>query len=257
MTHYTTQCATPEAWITRNQNRLKQYAEKTVYLNDGDEFEIELYNPTTKSVLAKISLNGVLTSQSGIVLKPGQRVYLDRYLDKAQRYKFETYEVKNSAPTKAAIVNNGNLRVDFYDEYTPPSYFGNTFTTYGTNPYFGSTLTSGTGSFTCSSAVGTSSTRSFVSQDSLSFLKQELEDTNSKSIETGRVEAGSASSQNFTTVDMQFNSYSSWSSSWKMLPVSQKKTISPDELKSYCTQCGTKAKKGTWKFCPNCGSSYK
>jgi len=49
----------PCAYVTKGRQRLKQYG-NTVYLNNRDEFEIELYNPTTSKVLAEITLNGKL-----------------------------------------------------------------------------------------------------------------------------------------------------------------------------------------------------
>jgi hypothetical protein len=47
----------PQSFITKSKQRLKQHID-TVYLNNGDEFEIELFNPTQNKVLAKIELNG-------------------------------------------------------------------------------------------------------------------------------------------------------------------------------------------------------
>ena len=45
----------PESFITRGKQRLKQHVD-TVYLNNGDEFEIELYNPTTNKILAQFAI---------------------------------------------------------------------------------------------------------------------------------------------------------------------------------------------------------
>jgi len=42
----------PSAFITKGKLRVKQYSQ-SVYLNNGDEFEIELFNPTQKTILAK------------------------------------------------------------------------------------------------------------------------------------------------------------------------------------------------------------
>ena len=50
--------------ITKNRNRSKIY-ENSVYLKDGENFEIELFNPTTSRVLAKITINGNSISNSG------------------------------------------------------------------------------------------------------------------------------------------------------------------------------------------------
>lgn len=110
----------PTANIAVNKSRIKLYDKQgdlpTYYLQKGQEFQIELFNPTTESVLAKITLNGNVISQGGLVLNPGQRVFLDRYLDVAKKFLFDTYEVSNTQEVKEAIVNNGDFKVQFYRE---------------------------------------------------------------------------------------------------------------------------------------------
>ena len=95
----------PEAHITRSKSksrgRLKIYNDNTVYLDQGEEFEIEVFNPTNKTVLAKIDFNGEMISHSGLVLRPGQRVFLERFFDDNRKFKFEVYEVDNSAKSFA------------------------------------------------------------------------------------------------------------------------------------------------------------
>ncbi len=97
--HYGTVTPMPEAHITRskekNRGRLKIYSTNTVYLEKGEEFEIEIFNPTTESILAKIEINGELIANTGLVLKPAQRVFLERYFDVDRRFKFDVYEVEN------------------------------------------------------------------------------------------------------------------------------------------------------------------
>ena len=87
--YYQTKTGTPCAYITKDRKRLKQFGQN-VYLNNGDEFELELFNPSTTTVLAKIKLDGSYISGGGIVLKPGQRVFLERYLDDPRKFKFES-----------------------------------------------------------------------------------------------------------------------------------------------------------------------
>ena len=109
----------PIAHICINKSRVKIYDKETdpkVYLSKQTEFQIELFNPTTESVLAKITLNGNVISQGGLVLNPGQRVFLDRYLDVAKKFLFDTYEVANTQEVKEAIINNGDFKVQFYRE---------------------------------------------------------------------------------------------------------------------------------------------
>jgi hypothetical protein len=112
----------PSANIAVNKSRLKVYKNNdtpTYYLEKGQEFQIELFNPTTDTVLAKITLNNKLISQGGLILNPGQRVFLDRYLDVAKKFMFDTYEVSNTEEVKEAIANNGDIKVQFYRESMP------------------------------------------------------------------------------------------------------------------------------------------
>jgi len=115
---------TPTANIAINNSRIKLYGKTsevpTYYLQKGQEFQIELHNPTKDTIMAKISLNGKPIAQGGLVLKPAQRVFLDRYIDVAKKFKFDTYEVTNSSENRKAIEDNGDFRVEFYKEQTPP-----------------------------------------------------------------------------------------------------------------------------------------
>ena len=85
--HYTDRSNTPTSHITVKKQRLKQFS-NSVYLKDGDEFEIELFNPTRKTILSKISINGNYISNAGIIIKPGQRVFLERYIDVDKKFVF-------------------------------------------------------------------------------------------------------------------------------------------------------------------------
>lgn len=119
--------AVPSANIAVNKSRLKVYKDAgtvpVYYLKKGQEFQIELFNPTQDTIMAKISLNSKVISQGGLVLKPGERVFLDRYLDVAKKFMFDTYEVSsNNEEVKKAIEKNGDFSVEFYREYKAPAY---------------------------------------------------------------------------------------------------------------------------------------
>ena len=101
--NYTTSVGVPSAYITRKKSRLKIYNGHNVFLNDGDNFEFELHNPKQKSVLAKIKLNGEYISTSGIIIRPGQRVFLERFLDSNNKFEFSTYKVKDNDENRMAI----------------------------------------------------------------------------------------------------------------------------------------------------------
>ncbi len=272
----------PQAWIAVSSNRQKVYdvstgAEK-VYLEDGQEFQIELYNPTQISYVAKIYINGQIISSSGLVLKPGQRYFLDRFIDENKKLIFSTYDVENTKGAKEAIAKNGNLKVDFHAEYFQNFGWNNTgtstftqypstltiptntiFRDYGTYSTPVSTFTTATtGNITYTS--GTTNTY-FCAQNPVTTntLGSSINSSNTRSksansIETGRIEKGGKSDQNFDNDNGTYNSYASWTSEYKILPRSAK-PVEVSEIRSYCPGCGTRMKKQNWKFCPTCGGS--
>lgn len=105
----------PQAYVSVRKSRLRTEANNTVYLEKDMEFEIELYNPTTDRIGALITINGKKLSSSFIV-RPGETVHVERYLDVAKKFKFETYMVDGSTETKNAIRDNGGIKVEFYRE---------------------------------------------------------------------------------------------------------------------------------------------
>lgn len=125
----------PTANIAVNKSRIKVYNKQgempTYYLQTGQEFQIEIFNPTTDVVLAKITLNNKQISQGGLVLNPGERVFLDRYLDVAKKFLFDTYEVANTKAVKQAIEKNGDVKVEFFKERNTPYFNSGTVTTLG------------------------------------------------------------------------------------------------------------------------------
>ena len=249
----------PCAYITKNKQRIKQFGQN-VYLKDGSEFEIELYNPSRNTVLSKIKINGNFISGGGIILRPGERVFLERYLDVRRKFKFETYSVDSTNETMNAIANNGDVEILFYEEediidvrlnsypwtndYT---YINRDINTGGSYPRYGVT-------FTTSNTVINSADANI----NLTSLNTSNDTVNrpltkkSKSIETGRVEKGSSSNQEFNSVSKNFNSWTVFTSVWKLLPESQR-PVEKRDLIEKCPKCSTKVKKSSWKFCPECG----
>lgn len=280
--YYQTKTGTPCAYITKDRKRLKQFGQN-VYLNNGDEFELELFNPSSTTVLAKIKLDGSYISGGGIVLKPGQRVFLERYLDDARKFKFETYEVDGTSnEVLDAIAGNGDVVIDFFDEYKQPVWnnnityggsFGGPIHTYASNPF---TVNGGSSTFTTTNVnysstntgginFNTASSNTFAGPNIRSKRGVLKSKPNSRSevtfdmlsgeLETGRVEKGGSSDQSFKTVDKTFNHYTCSTSIWKILPVSQK-VYEKQDLKVYCSNCGKKRKKDSDKFCSSCGNKF-
>jgi hypothetical protein len=231
--------------ITTNRNRVKEYG-SNVYLRDGQKFEIELHNPHTYKVLAKIKLNGYYISTSGLVLNPGQRVFLERFIDKDESFIFSTYDVDGTLESAAAIAYNGDVEVEYYAQYIPNNLSLGNWNTGNTYTYINAHTTDLNNTFYCSSVSNTSS----VTMDSLSF---NAEPTRSKSIETGRIDGGKKTGQKFGTSNDSFNSWVFETKKMKIMPISAK-PVEVSELRNYCTNCGTRAKKASWKFCPSCGT---
>jgi hypothetical protein len=243
------------AHITTSRNRSKVYG-NSVYLKDGQRFEIELFNPNTIPYLAKISINGKPISTSGIVLKPGQRVYLERFIDSNNKFVFETYEIEKSNEALNAVMNNGLVEISFYGEQTISGYFSsyNTFTTNSPVSYYTNTgvyVTQGISGADGISFGGTTTSNFSCSISDLSLESKSM----SKSIETGRVEKGESSNQDFNQTTGNFSSFPSSSISYRLTPESEK-PVEIEKLRNYCTGCGNRIKKDTWKFCPSCGEKY-
>ena len=231
----------PSAFITVRKQRQKQNG-KNVYLHDTTEFEIELHNPTNDSILAKISLNGNRISNSGVVLKPGERIFLERYLDEDRKFLFETYEVSDSKTNQRAIEYNGLVIVEFFNKMIFTNYGHLGGYTYLNNQLLygsGSGIVNGNPTIFNTTGLGNSN---IIGNTSTSDAK----------IETGRVEKGDKSDQEFGTSYEMFNTNVSWVKEWKILPFSAKDITTKDLIKK-CGGCGTKVK-DNYKFCPQCGN---
>lgn len=268
----------PTANIAVNKSRVKLYKKAgqlpTYYLQKGQEFQIELFNPTTDTILAKITLNNKMISQGGLVLRPGQRVFLERFLDVEKKFLFDTYEVSNTNEVKEAIKNNGDFKVEFFKEsVTNPILLANNstlrtdgiFRPWGGNNYQNINYTAGYSSITTSNSApytltsfttGNAYYKSSATMDSLSTTISSTENNlrSTKTIETGTVEQGSKSEQKFNIVDKTFDTFPFYRVECKILPISQKINTSEDlNVKKYCTNCGAKLGK-TDKFCSQCAT---
>jgi hypothetical protein len=269
--NYATQVGKPTAHITKKKSRLKVYNGHIVFLNDKDNFEFEIHNPKQKSVLCKIKLNGEYISTSGVVLRPGQRVFLERFLDSNNKFEFSTYKVKDTSENRSAIDLNGDVQIEFYDEQDAINNFylggrtlyGSGITTINSNPYYYGTTITTTGGVTYgtnSLSTLTSSNATYSSSIDTTSVLRDIKSKGlynepigkKKSIETGRVEKGDKSNQNFTNSYEQFYYHTSHTIMFKIQPVSVK-NVSVEEIRQYCTECGTKTKKN-YKFCPSCGN---
>ena len=118
MTHYKMMDRLPSCVITSNHNELKLYQSNIVYLNDGDNFELRFFNPLQEKIGVEIMFNGIRKGDGYLVLKPGQDLTLDRFLDEQRKMLFETYTINgNNKEAVEAIEKNGVISFNFYKEY--------------------------------------------------------------------------------------------------------------------------------------------
>lgn len=257
----------PGAWIVNPKDKgRKSIKGDKIYLDNGQEFEIEIFNPLKESVLADIRLNGNSICKSGLVVKPGQRIYLDCFVDDRKKFIFQTYNVDGSQESLDAIADNGLMEVFFYKEqavtlqnwndrfhkviiheyhpvYYPvyprwyPTYYtlgsGTTITTCNST----GTLTINPNQFLGETSVYNSTSDVYGgvlnngSYDGSSFTNCSLTSGSSNnvyynsvagSLETGRVEKGEKSNQQFVDVDMEFEKNYIHHLVFQLLPSSRK-----------------------------------
>ncbi len=253
----------PQAYIAKNRNRLKVYNQNIIYLNDDDEFQLEFFNPTDKTILAKFSFNGEDNSMgTGLVIRPAERIFLDRYLNKEKKFKFETYKFENNKQGRDATRNNGLVSISFFREKIPSHYINY-------NPPW--THSEGTGIFqpdwtaksitTLGSVFTTNAVNTNykvdknMSSNVFNWCAKLDEPKQSSNLDvTGRVSIGSHSNQKLTNVDMEFEVFSFHNIEYKMKPIENRTS---DNVATYCTSCGYRKRKSQWKVCPICGSKFE
>ena len=213
--------------IAKNKSLLKEYDNRTVYLKDGDEYQIQLFNPHDKEIAARVYIDNVPLSNN-IIIKPGERIWLERYTDKPNKFKFATYTVDSDPEALKAISHNGEIKVEFYNRKTTVyTYYEPNFQFYSYSTCYSSNLTA--------SSTTTPITTSYTAP-----------------IETGRTEAGDHSDQSFYSVNMEFEVFPFTIETIKILPESQRLHTKEDLKKVYCPDCGRKLKE-KYKYCPYCG----
>ncbi len=256
------------AKIAIAKNLIKEYksseSDRTVYLNDGTEFQIYLKNPYQNHLGIKIYVNNQAIGGNMLVLRPGQSFWLDRFLNDNKKFLFSTYDVENTQEMRYAINNNGKVKIEFYHEKEETPYFTTAplktnfdWTNY--NITCSSAISSNVpaSTFYCStgdignvsaSAATHSKLRSTSYVTSASTTK-----TDDLSFETGRVEKGGVSRQEFEYCDINFDYYPFKTENILILPVSRKQIRAEETRRRYCSQCGKKVNPKD-KFCSNCGA---
>lgn len=258
-----------------NNDRLKTYNKNSkppfphYYLKDGEEFSLEFISAFSSIVGIEIKINGTKISDNYLIIEPGQRVVLDRYLDDNKRFKFAEYslgniddeftEVRNEAYLKSEIgvievkvykqieQINSNIYINynqtistntlkpndyFYDYWINPKvYYGNENKINFTSPL---------------------NNLSFTSSTNIKSLNIDNDTRDEEEKKAGKITEGSKSDQKLDIVQMTFSDYCSVNVKLRLMPLSSK-PIEKSDLVNYCSECGKKQKK-TNRFCPNCGN---
>lgn len=247
----------PSAWVVAPKDRGRKSVKfdtksdtetkGKVYLNDGEEFQIELHNPLTECALADIKLNGNSISKGGLVLRPGERFYLDCFIDDKKKFIFSTYEVEDTDDSMESITKNGLLEVFFYKESAKSidrsrlnkviveRHYYPYHTGWQTTPWYTPNIYCNTGNIgTTFTNTGSSNATYTSTSINLNNLTGSLTTGNNtipiNSIETGRIEKGDKSDQKFDEVDMDFDNFYISSTLLELLPESRR-PIETKELK--------------------------
>ena len=257
------------AKIAISKNLIKEYkssnSERTVYLNDGTEFQIYLKNPYQTHLGIKIYVNNQAIGSNMLVLRPGQSFWLDRFLNDNKKFLFSTYDVENTAEMKYATNNNGKVKIEFYHEKEETPYISvieplkTNFDWTNYNITCSSAMSSNEprSTYSCSTgdignlsanAATNSKLRSMSYSTSVSTTK-----TDDSYLETGRVEKGGVSRQEFEYCDINFDYYAFKTENILILPLSRKQIHAEETRRRYCSQCGKKVNPKD-KFCSNCGA---
>ena len=275
MTHYRMQDGVPVGIVlaknprTGSLDELKTYNENVIYLNDGNVFQIRLFNPLQQRIGVLISINGE-SSNSYLVLNPGQDVTIDRFIDAQKKMVFETYQYDSSnQAAQHAVAKNGIIEIKFFKEFVPITYSSNTYfhnmqlinDTSGGNIHLNNlsttTNTVYNSTFTSASLSGTLNLDSADNSTNLEFKSEEpvksyLKRSKGSLKETGRVSRGSNSSQLFEKVETNFEYFPFHQIVYQLKPFSEKEESI--EIREYCKTCSYRIRNKSWVYCPKCGN---
>lgn len=232
---------------TKIYKKRGEKGEDVIYLSDKQNFAFKFFNPLKEQIGAKITLNGQ-TDDNLLVIKPGQSITLERFLNESKKMIFETYKVDKSNPTAMeAIVNNGDIKVEFFkEEPSKPNY--DTWT--NTNITFGGMNSCSCGTYaTLGNVQGMGSCSSNLKSKSMNMIPLEENE-----VETGRVEKGEKSNQNLEQVEIEFKTTPFLTQFLKLMPVSQARTYTETDIKSYCPSCRYRVRNQSWVYCPKCAT---
>jgi hypothetical protein len=285
----------PTAHITTNKSRIKNYPYNQIFMADGQEFQIELDNCTNYVWLAVISINGEKISDSGLVLKPGEHVFLDTpdigSGGKKHKFKFETYDIEQGR--SHLVADNGKVKIELYKERTLPHWISyKTYTYYPPYTYYpyqypyrdtypdisryyycssgsdSADIVGGGSVLNAGASLGETKSSNSVARNVVESLNQVSEKNPCAEIplgeptehimpmeETGRVEKGSKSKQKFHKTNYDFEDFASYTEEFQIFPLSKRVVTIQEATREYCIECGKRRKKNH-KFCSKCGTKF-
>ena len=255
MNYYRLKNDEPTAIVTVNGSEKKIYDNNQIFLNSNDNFEIRFFNPLKEKIGVEIIFNGQKKSNKLLILNPGEDITIDRFLDENKKMKFSTYFIdKNNKKANNAIEKNGIITINFYKEkqydYTTPYYTTPYYTTpYYTIPYYTIYHTQ------YDSSSYPSYNNLNITIDSKYYTTYDNNNLHNKSknnVETGRIEKGNISNQKFEIQNIAFEMIPFHSITYHLKPISTK-SISNNNIRYYCSTCGYRIRKKSWKYCPKCG----
>ena len=254
----------PEVHVTVNKHRQRLINDQ-VFIKNGSDFELELFNKETETVYVGITIEGK-EEGSKLILRAGERVFVERYIEDNKKLNFSTYNVdENNKEVDKAIAKNGLIELHFYVEDKPD---WNNYNWVNTGPWDSTTYTANTMNIQCNTTTdfdGSCTTDTVgMASNTMSGLDS-LDDTDrsmmnravkgsrklSAQKETGKIEKGDISDQHFNKKFLDINLFYIGMQTIKLLPESERQAI-----KHYCTACGVKQRKSSWSFCPSCGKAY-
>jgi len=284
MSHYRLNDVEPSAIVTVNGSEKKIYDNNQIFLNLDDNFEFRFFNPLQEKIGVEIIFNGLKKDNSLLILNPGEDISLDRFMDDKKKMKYSTYFIDgNNEQAVKATEKNGLVEINFYKEQAYTNYNQWASGNFDTTGWSGGTsrssngfggvnmMYSSPGVFTheLDDSVLTTTSNTFYDTTQNTTLTATLDSLNETTIagnplgtrslksksfkkETGRVEKGEESDQDFETIDAKFETTAFHTISYEMKPQSTK-VLEMNDIKQYCTECGYRIRKKSWKFCPKCG----
>ena len=256
MTHYHLKNDEPTAIVTVKGSEKKIYDNNQIYLNSDDTFELRFFNPLSEEIGVKINFNGENKNNELLILRPGEDLTLNRFIGEKKKMKFSTYFIdkKNEKATKA-IEKNGLIEINFYKKeqywiYNKPLILQdpppcNPYPTWPSYPTFPSYPNTNPYEIICNDNTNYNIYTSNVISTTYNTSNM---NSVSSTIETGRIDKGDDSTQNFEKSIEDFSIIPFHKITYKLLPYSEQ-----TKVRNYCPECGYRIRKKSYNYCPLCG----